>query len=168
MVLVLPLLFLFGILQNRRIKFHILFSREGICLQLFVYLLFHRFTVPFERYYRYTELSKLPFLRKRRSRKAPFQKRILIDGISLKRLFLRASLGIREDAFMTVLLTAFLRIFFEDLCCCLALPNFGYSVRPFFGQDVFWLDLEGIVDVRPVKSILTAIILKKRGFEGGA
>lgn len=86
----------------------------------------------------------------------------IYEHVLIKRLHISGEIGVKDDAFLAVMLTGAFSVALECvlLACCAAEFYKGLSVKvlPNFTKDIFSLNLEGIADCPPIH-IISAILI---------
>ncbi len=110
------------------------------------------------------ELNKRMKKKRRKKRKIkPFELlHHIVEKGCIKHIEIHSRAGIKDDAFLTVLLVGFTKIFFEKLSQVMGLSkSTQLYIQPCFATNVFWIHLEGIVTIFPTQ-IIGIMVLKGR------
>ncbi|MBQ9833441.1 MAG: hypothetical protein IJO48_06900 [Clostridia bacterium] len=111
-----------------------------------------------------TDIQTLIFRRKKKKKRSVYTKILkgALKWSDVKRVEMRAKIGIKDNAFFTVMMVGFTRILVEKLAEFMCISDkTGISVKPCFATGVFWLYLEGIVTIFPTQ-IIGILVLKGR------
>lgn len=151
--LIVAILFVFVLCLPIRCRVSVFWAGEKLCVEIRAMFLLGLIKIV-----RYSELDILTEIKKRRRKKRKIRPFELLHHIVekgyIKYLEIHSRVGIKDDAFLTVLAVGFIRIFFEKLTEYLNLTKNTVSfINPCFSTNVFWIHLEGIVVIFPTQII---------------